>query len=105
MGKEFMNEKFKFKLEERLLYDKLINIRVRVQDVYKQMGFLNNYCKAYSFQDGICYFAPFVEFLTENAEKIADDLASISVDSCKKKPQLWDGLKPIDFSEDYTIED
>lgn len=77
-----MNKKFQEKLKHKQLYKDLQVLYEKVSELAIEMQFLENYCKAYSFKEGVYYFTPFVKGLKNLSDDIDSSLYKITkVDS------------------------
>ena len=98
-----MNEKFKKKFEEKILIDKIKKIHKKIRILDANMGFLCNYCKAYSHLDGVYYFVPFTFQLRKDVENIDKAMCTLFDEQnlLEKKDCLLDNIEPINLPDFY----
>lgn len=101
-----MKDKLQKKLEQKMLYDKLQHIYKELCDIEANMGFLYNYCKAYSHLDGVYYFVPFTTQLRKSIMNITKEFYELLGNEEKDlKPDYFlDNIKPLN-KMDYQVLD
>ena len=96
-----MDERFKERIKKQELNQKIIPIYNKILELDAGMGFLYNYCKAYSHLEGVEYFVPFTMQLRKILKKICLDMYEIidhkteDKEVEKRVKNFLDNIKPI----------
>ena len=101
-----MEDKLKEKLKQKDLENKLKLIYKKICTLNINIGFLHNYCKAYSDKDGIYYFTPFTEYLEESLIEIGREFYNIfGYEKVKVKDEFLKNITPLNQANNIIIED
>lgn len=83
-----MDKRFEERNEYLQIKKNLVKVYKKISQLSDAMGFLYNYCKAYSHLEGVSYFTPYTKQLRDNIEDIADDLYKMIDEDTKKSAQI-----------------
>jgi len=72
-----MDKKFEQKKNAQRLHDNLEELYLRISSALTNIRILSDYCKAYSYQEGVYYFTPFTQVLEKSIEEIAMDMHAL----------------------------